>query len=104
MSFANAVADAKGGEVAWLVLGHRMESVAAEAARYAPVLVVDSPALEKPMAEPIARTIAAVARDRNCPRSQVRDGMCGRVDVLERRAPTSRGAVGRRDGQRCAAR
>lgn len=64
LSFANAVAGATGGDVAWLVLGHHAESVASEAARYAPVLAVDSPALEQPLAEPVARTIAAVARER----------------------------------------
>jgi electron transfer flavoprotein alpha subunit len=64
MNFANAVAGATGGEAAWLVLGHQTEHVAAEAARYAPVLVVDSPALETPLAEPVARTIAAVSRQR----------------------------------------
>ena len=60
VTFANAVAAATGGDVAWLVLGHQMEDVAAEAARYAPVLVVESPALEQPMAEPTARAIATV--------------------------------------------
>jgi electron transfer flavoprotein alpha subunit len=65
LNFANAVAGATGGEVAWLVLGHQAECMAAEAARYAPVLAVDSPAMEKPLAEPVARAIAAVARERN---------------------------------------
>jgi electron transfer flavoprotein alpha subunit len=64
MTFANAVAGATVGEVALLVLGHQLEKVAAEAARYAPVIVVDSSALEQPIAEPIARAIAAVTGER----------------------------------------
>ena len=43
---------------------HGVDGVAAEAAKYAPVIVVDSPALEHPMAEPFARAIAAVVRQR----------------------------------------
>jgi electron transfer flavoprotein alpha subunit len=66
LTFANSIATATGGEATWLVSGHRLEAVAAEAARFAPVVVVDSPGLENPMAEPLARTIAAVARERSC--------------------------------------
>ena len=95
LSFANSVAAATGGEVAWLVLGHRVENVAAEAARFAPVVVVDSPGLEQPMAEPLARTIAAVAR-----RAELRIGLCRGVDVFERRVAASGGPSGRGDGQR----
>jgi electron transfer flavoprotein alpha subunit len=64
LTLASSVASATGGEVSWLVLGHRVDGVAAEAAEYAPVIVVDSPKLAHPLAEPFARTIAHVARQR----------------------------------------
>jgi electron transfer flavoprotein alpha subunit len=63
LTFAQAVAGATGGDVSWLVLGVRLEDVAKDAARYAPVLCVDSPAIEHPLAEPLARAIARIARD-----------------------------------------
>lgn len=66
LNFANSVASATGGAATWLLLGHRLDAVAAEAARFAPVLVIDAPGLEKPMAEPLARTVAKVARERGC--------------------------------------
>jgi electron transfer flavoprotein alpha subunit len=66
LNFANSVAEATGDEAAWLVLGHRVENVAVEAATFAPVVVVDAPGLEQPMAEPFARTIAEVVRKKNC--------------------------------------
>jgi electron transfer flavoprotein alpha subunit len=92
MTFANSVAGATRGEVAWLVLGHQSEKVAGEAARYAPVLVVDSPGLERPMAEPVARTIATVARE------QEFDLVCAAAstyskDVLPRAAALLGGAM-----------
>jgi electron transfer flavoprotein alpha subunit len=49
-----------GGDASWLVLGHGMDDVVSEAACYAPVLSVDSPALSDPLAEPFARAIANV--------------------------------------------
>lgn len=64
LTFADAVAKATGGMATWLVLGHRAEEVIQEAAQYAPVLAVDSPGLDEPLAEPFARAIAAVVRDR----------------------------------------
>ncbi len=64
LGFARTVAQATGGEATWLVLGHQLDSVAKEAARYAPVLAVDSPALDAPLAEPLARIIAAVVKQR----------------------------------------
>jgi electron transfer flavoprotein alpha subunit len=63
-AFAESVGRATGGEVAWLILGHQVGDVAAEAARYAPVIAVDSPQLARPLAEPFARAIAHVARER----------------------------------------
>ena len=65
LSFARSIAEASGGDAAWLVLGHQLDQVAQEAALYAPVLVVDSPALDQPLAEPMARVIAAVVKQRD---------------------------------------
>ncbi len=92
LNFANAVAGATGGEAAWLVLGHPTENVAAEAARYAPVLVVDSPALANPLAEPVARTIATIVGKRKY------DMVCAAAstyskDVLPRAAALLGGAM-----------
>ncbi len=64
LAFAQSVAAAAGGEVTWLVLGQQVDSVAQDAARLAPVLVVDSPALENPIAEPFARVISTVVKER----------------------------------------
>jgi electron transfer flavoprotein alpha subunit len=64
LAFARAAAEDFGGEVTLLVLGCQIDEVAKEAADYAPVLAVDSPALEHPLAEPFARTIATVAQRR----------------------------------------
>jgi electron transfer flavoprotein alpha subunit len=63
-TFAESIARATGGQVAWLVLGHALDDVAAEATQHAPVIVVDSPQLASPLAEPFARAIAHVACER----------------------------------------
>src|SRR4051812_49167844 len=63
-TFAQAVAEATGGNVTWLVLGAQNEPVNAEASCLAPVISVDSPLLEKPLADCFARTIAAVVAER----------------------------------------
>jgi electron transfer flavoprotein alpha subunit len=65
MAFAKEVAAATGGDAAWLVLGHHLDSVAKEAALHAPVLAVDTPALDQPLAEPFARVIAAIVKQRS---------------------------------------
>jgi electron transfer flavoprotein alpha subunit len=41
-----------------------LNAVATDAARFAPILILDSPSLAHPLAEPYARTIASVVRDR----------------------------------------
>ena len=92
LSFAQSVAAATGGEVAWFLLGRSLESVAAESAQYAPVLAVDSPAVSQPLAEPHARVIAHVARLRNI------DLVCAAAstyakDVLPRAAALLGGAM-----------
>jgi electron transfer flavoprotein alpha subunit len=65
LGFSKAAGAHFGGEVSWLVLGQDVGGVAQEAARYAPVLVVDAPGLAHPLAEPLARAIATVVRQRN---------------------------------------
>jgi electron transfer flavoprotein alpha subunit len=64
LTFADSVAKAAGGAATWLVLGHRIDQVAQHAARFAPALFVDSPGLDAPLAEPFARAIATVVRNR----------------------------------------
>jgi electron transfer flavoprotein alpha subunit len=64
LAFANSVAGTTAGDATLLVLGHGVDSVAAEAAKYCNVLVVDSPALTHPMAEPFANAIVAIVRQR----------------------------------------
>ena len=53
-----------GEGVELLVIGSGVDSVAAEAARFAPVIVVDSPLLANPTADRYAQIIADVARAR----------------------------------------
>jgi electron transfer flavoprotein alpha subunit len=62
LGFAKSIVEHAGGDVAWLAAGHQLDSVVAEAARYAPVFAVDSPSLATPLAEPLARVIATVAK------------------------------------------
>jgi len=63
LSFARSVVAAAGGDVAWLLIGHSLDKIAADAARYAPVLAVDAPGAAHPLAEPQAGVVAHVARD-----------------------------------------
>ena len=63
-AFAQAVAEASGGNVTWLVVGNQIEQVVAETSQIAPVLFVDSPSLARPMAESFGRVIASIAKDR----------------------------------------
>jgi electron transfer flavoprotein alpha subunit len=62
LTFARSIVHATGGEVSWLILGQHADRLAAGAAEFAPVIVVDSPQLAHPLAEPFARIIAHVAR------------------------------------------
>ena len=50
-TFARQVADATGGDVTWLVLGDHLDQVADQAAKLAPVLVLESPHLAQPLAD-----------------------------------------------------
>ena len=53
-----------GEDVELLVIGSGVDTVAAEAARFAPVIVVDSPLLANPTADRYAQIIADVAKAR----------------------------------------
>ena len=91
-TFARSVADATNGDVTWLVLGDQIESVAAAAARLAPVLAVESPLLAHPLADSLARAIATIAEQRKF------DLVCAAAttfskDVLPRAAALLGGAM-----------
>jgi electron transfer flavoprotein alpha subunit len=60
LSFARSLAAETGGGVSWLILGRGIDGVAVDAARFAPVVAVDSPSLTQPLAEPFAHTITQV--------------------------------------------
>jgi electron transfer flavoprotein alpha subunit len=62
LTFARGVAEVAGGDATLLVLGHGDANVAADAARFAPVLVVDAEDLAHPLAESYGRAIAAVVK------------------------------------------
>lgn len=92
LAFAEQVASATGGDVTWLVMGDRLDGVAADAARFAPALIVDAPELHLPLAEPLARIISHVVRDRGF------DLVCAAAstyakDCLPRAAATLGGAM-----------
>src|SRR5215212_8772498 len=63
-TFAQAVADATGGSVTWLVLGDNLKQVVAEACHFAPVIAVDSPLLSQPLADSFASAIASIVLER----------------------------------------
>jgi len=58
LSFAQSLSKATGGSAQFLLLGNELESVANQAANFAPVLVLQSPHLEHPIAERLAPVIA----------------------------------------------
>jgi electron transfer flavoprotein alpha subunit len=92
LSFAKSVAAVIGGNLSWLVLGHQLDSVTAEASQYAPVLAVDSPSLKYPLAEPFACAIAHVLKERTT------DLVCAAAstfakDILPRAAAMLGGAM-----------
>ncbi|MEO6034214.1 MAG: electron transfer flavoprotein subunit alpha/FixB family protein, partial [Verrucomicrobiota bacterium] len=66
IAFANAVVEKTNGSVECLLLGHSLETVAQDAAGYAPVLFADHPALSNPLADRYAKIIADVVKQRGC--------------------------------------
>jgi electron transfer flavoprotein alpha subunit len=69
--------------VEMLVLGSGLDSVAADAMRFAPVVVADDPLLANPMADRYARIIADVAKGREA-RSIVANSTTFAKDILPR--------------------
>jgi len=65
VEFANSIAEKTGGKVESLVLGHDIDNVVREMARYTPVLGCDSAALANPVADRYAKVIADVASERH---------------------------------------
>jgi len=91
-TFAQAVADATGGDVTWLVLGDKIETVAGEASRFAAVLAVESPQLSHSFADCFGRVIATVVMEKQF------DLVCAAAttfskDVLPRAAALLGGAM-----------
>jgi len=64
LAVARDVATRSGERVELLVIGSGLDSVAADAARFAPVIVVDQPLLANPTADRYAQIIADVAKAR----------------------------------------
>lgn len=64
LAFAHSCALATSGSVEWLLLGHDLDTAAADAAAYAPVVLADDPALAHPLADRYAAVIAAAVRER----------------------------------------
>lgn len=64
LAFAQNCALATSGSLEWLLLGHDLGTVAADAAAYAPVVLADDPALVPPLADRYAPVIAAAMRER----------------------------------------
>jgi electron transfer flavoprotein alpha subunit len=62
IAFADTVAQQTGGEAKVLVLGHEVQSVANQAARYGQVIAVDAPPLAHSLAGPHAVVIQAVVK------------------------------------------
>src|SRR4051812_31175083 len=64
LTFAQAVAEATGGCVTCLVLGDKVELVAAQTSQFARVIAVQSPLLAHPLADSFARAITTIVRER----------------------------------------
>ena len=62
LAVARDLATRSGERAELLVVGSGLDSVAADAARFAPVIVVDSPLLANPTADRYAQIIADVAK------------------------------------------
>jgi electron transfer flavoprotein alpha subunit len=64
LTFARLVAEATGGQITILVLGHGVGEITDAAAYYADVLVSDTASLEQPLAGPFAQIISQVVEER----------------------------------------
>ena len=62
LAFAAQIAEMTGGDVQWLLIGHQLDAVAQDAARYAPTLTAACRALEHPLADRYAHVIATAVR------------------------------------------
>jgi electron transfer flavoprotein alpha subunit len=68
LTVARDLAKNSGDNVELIVLGSGLDSVAADAARFAPVIIADHPLLANPTADRYARLIADVVRSRDAVR------------------------------------
>jgi electron transfer flavoprotein alpha subunit len=62
LAFAQSLSQATGGGAQFLLLGNEVHEIASQAANYAPVLVVQSPNFEHPIAERLAPVIAGAVQ------------------------------------------
>jgi electron transfer flavoprotein alpha subunit len=92
LAFARDCAAATNGSVEWLLMGHRLDTPAADAAAYAPVLVADSPALADPLADRYAPVIAAVVTERRANLLAAASGTFAK-DIVTRAAGLLGGAM-----------
>ncbi|HPM79837.1 MAG TPA: FAD-binding protein [Candidatus Anammoximicrobium sp.] len=92
LAFARQCATATDGRVEWLLLGHQLDTPAADAATYAPVLAADSPALIYPLAEPYAAVIVAAVTERRADLLVAANGTSAR-DIVTRAAGLLGGAM-----------
>src|SRR5205814_10249523 len=76
----------------WQVVGSGLESVAADAARFEPVIVVDQPLLANPTADRYAQIIADVAKARDAV-SIIANSTTFAKDILPRAAALLSGAM-----------
>jgi electron transfer flavoprotein alpha subunit len=83
LTVARDLATHSGGRVELLLLGSELDSVAADAARFAPVIVADDPLLANPTADRYAQIIADVAKAREA-ESIVANSTTFAKDILPR--------------------
>lgn len=91
-TFAKSVSEATGGDATWLVLGDKIDRIAAEASHFGPVLVVESPLLAQPLADSFARAITAIVKERQFDLVCAAAGTFSR-DIMPRAAALLGGAM-----------
>src|SRR5436190_23821273 len=92
LAVARDLAAHSGERVELLVLGSGLDSVASDAARFAPVIVVDHPLLANPTADRYAQIIADVAKARDAV-SIIANSTTFAKDILPRAAALLSGAM-----------